>query len=542
MNKSASLRDLFRKEGVARVVGAHDALGAKIAQDAGFDGIWASGLEISTSHGVPDANILTMTDFLNAAITMNGAVSAPVIADCDTGFGNSSNAIHMVKKYESAGIAAVCIEDKCFPKVNSFIPGRQELAPISEFVGKILAAKNAQVTKDFMLIARIEALIAGWGMDEALKRANAYADAGADAILIHSKLNDTSEISAFAKRWKDRLPLVVVPTTFYKTTLKDLGRLRIKMVIYANHGIRASIRAMKSALTRIYKDGTSASVEGRIASMKEVFEIQGMRQMKESELIYDGSGNEKIVAVIPAAGDHLEEYSMKDISSDIPISMLDINGKSLLQRQVEVLNRCKVYDIRVVAGYKKEKVAIEAVKIVANNLYKDTGILYSVMLALDSVEQRAFITYGDTLFDHFILERLADSPRDITIIVDRTHGSKDYGPEKNIDFAVVAEKSASPRRLLHTDSLRLVKRLGPAVSGRVMRYEFPGMTFLSAKGVKIFKDVYRKHRNALKKAGMAEILNEIIKSGADVYCIEANSGWMEIHSLEDYKLACSLLK
>jgi phosphoenolpyruvate phosphomutase len=151
----------------------------------GFDTIWASGLEISAANAVPDANILTMKDYLEAASNINEAVSIPVIADCDTGYGNSNNVIRLVKKYEAAGIAAICIEDKCFPKVNSYIPGRQELAPLMEFVGKIMAAKDAQDSPEFMVIARVEALIAGWGLEEAWRRAEAYAEAGADAILIH---------------------------------------------------------------------------------------------------------------------------------------------------------------------------------------------------------------------------------------------------------------------------------------------------------------------------------------------------------------------
>lgn len=185
--KSRILKNLFKKDGVIQIVGAHDGLSAKLVERNGFDGVWASGFEISTSYGVPDANILTMSQFLERACEMNDAVAIPVIADCDTGFGNSNNVIYLVKKYESAGIAAITIEDKKFPKVNSYIPGRQELAPVAEFVGKILAAKNAQRTKDFMVIARVEALIAGVGEKEALKRASAYANAGADAIFIHSK-------------------------------------------------------------------------------------------------------------------------------------------------------------------------------------------------------------------------------------------------------------------------------------------------------------------------------------------------------------------
>ena len=141
--KVSKLRSLFQSSKVIRIVGAHDGLGAKLIEKNGFDGVWASGLEISTSHAVPDANILTMTDFLRSARVMNEATSLPVICDCDTGFGNVLNVIRMVEQYEAAGLAAVVIEDKLFPKVNSFVPGRQELASIQEFMGKIEAAKSA---------------------------------------------------------------------------------------------------------------------------------------------------------------------------------------------------------------------------------------------------------------------------------------------------------------------------------------------------------------------------------------------------------------
>jgi phosphoenolpyruvate phosphomutase len=162
-SKAQILRQLFQAKSIVRIVGAHNGLGAKLIEEAGFDGVWASGLEISTSFAVPDANILTMTENLAAAQAMNDATSLPIVCDCDTGFGNASNVIHMVKKFEAAGIAGVVIEDKIFPKVNSFIPGRQELAPIEEFMGKIEAAKEAQSSPDFMVFARVEALIAGWG-------------------------------------------------------------------------------------------------------------------------------------------------------------------------------------------------------------------------------------------------------------------------------------------------------------------------------------------------------------------------------------------
>src|SRR3989338_436949 len=125
MTKSGLLRKLFARPDVIRVAGAHDGLSAKLVQKNGFDAIWASGFEIAASFAVPDANILSMSQNLERACEITDATTIPVIADCDTGFGNSNNVIHMVKKYESAGVAAGCLEDKHFPKLNSLVGGRQ---------------------------------------------------------------------------------------------------------------------------------------------------------------------------------------------------------------------------------------------------------------------------------------------------------------------------------------------------------------------------------------------------------------------------------
>lgn len=287
MEKAKKLRECFDKYEILRIMGAHNALGAKLIEKNGFDGVWASGLEISASHGLPDASILTMTDFLTAAQSINYATDLPVIADCDTGYGNALNVMNMVLRYESAGIAAVCIEDKKFPKVNSFIEGRQELAPADEFVDKIRAAKDTQKTEDFMVFARVEALIAGLGLEEALDRANLYADAGADGIFIHSKSKTPCEIFEFIKRWDRATPLILCPTTYSCIRYNERGlKGKVQMVIYANYGVRAQIRAMDAVFSKIYAEGTAHSVEAEIATMEDVFDIQDMSKLKEAEKLY----------------------------------------------------------------------------------------------------------------------------------------------------------------------------------------------------------------------------------------------------------------
>ncbi len=286
-SKSSQLRKLFERPGVVRFVGAHNPLGARLIERAGFEGVWASGLEISASFALPDANIVSMSQFLEAARQMNEAVSLPVVSDCDTGYGNANNVMYMVRMFESAGIAGVSIEDKKFPKDNSLLEGgRQNLASISEFQGKVRAAKDAQKDKDFMVISRVEALIAGWGMEEALKRAHAYVDAGTDAILIHSKKNTPEEIVEFTRHWRGRAPLVVVPTNYPMITCKELKALGIKMTIYANHGLRSAVKAMEEVLQEIKKAGCISTIQERIVPMNHIFELQGTLEMKAKEKKY----------------------------------------------------------------------------------------------------------------------------------------------------------------------------------------------------------------------------------------------------------------
>jgi phosphoenolpyruvate mutase len=256
-------------------MGAHDALGALVAQRSGFDGVWSSGFELAASRCVPDAEVLTMAEQLAVAESMAHAVSIPVVADCDTGYGNAESAPHMIRSFEDAGVAGVCIEDKRFPKLNSFAPGSHELVSIAEFTDKVRRAKAAQRTPDFVLVARVEALIAGRGPAEALERARAYADAGADAVLVHSREEIPSRLLEVVRHWDGRVPLVVVPTTYHTVTAAELEALGVKVVIYANHGLRSSLRAMEEVCDEILRTGSTSSVESRIASVSSVLEASG---------------------------------------------------------------------------------------------------------------------------------------------------------------------------------------------------------------------------------------------------------------------------
>jgi len=284
MSVSEILKKNLEEKSILRVGGAFDAMSAKLVEINGFDAIWAGSFAISATHALPDASIMTMTEFLNVASNMVESCKIPVIADCDTGFGGPSNVSHMIKKYENAGIAGISIEDKIFPKQNSLLEdGKQELISEKEFVAKIIAAREAKQNKDFMIIARTEALIAGMGMNEALKRAYAYENAGASAILIHSKKNDPSEIFEFAEMWKGSIPLVVVPTSYPSVSLDELISHKIKMVIYANQSLRVAHAAMSRVLKEINQSKSLTDVNEKMSSMEQIFHLQKMFNIKDEE-------------------------------------------------------------------------------------------------------------------------------------------------------------------------------------------------------------------------------------------------------------------
>ena len=284
MNQSDNLVNLLEKKEIVKVCGAYDAMSAKLVETYGFDAIWAGSFAISAIHNVPDASILTMTEFFDAASNMAQSCEIPVIADCDTGYGDANNVRHIVKKYENAGIAGICIEDKTFPKQNSLLKnGNNQLLSEKDFVAKILAANEAKQNKSFSIIARVEALISGIGMDEALKRAYAYEKAGADLILIHSKKISPEEIFEFSESWKGSSPLVVIPTTYYSVKIDELISHNIKMVIYANQTLRAAHKALTNLLTKMKDANNMDEIQNEMSSMDEIFKLQEMFDIKSQE-------------------------------------------------------------------------------------------------------------------------------------------------------------------------------------------------------------------------------------------------------------------
>ena len=281
--KRRKLKDGLRGGRAVVAVGAHDALTAKLIGDHAFDAVWVSGLGVATmAHALPDLNLTTMSEALAAAQRIDSATELPVIADCDNGFGGLGNVVRTLVEYERAGISAISIEDNLFPKRNSLLGAdtKRELIPAAEQARRLRAAKRAQQTDDFVLIARVESLIAGHGVEDACARADAYVEAGVDAILIHSRDKTLAEIDGFLGAWSGfgKIPLVAVPTlfpTFSSAQLYDRG---FNLVILANQPMRAAVGAIEATLTKLAVEGRASDVEDDIVPVNHIFDLVGTKE------------------------------------------------------------------------------------------------------------------------------------------------------------------------------------------------------------------------------------------------------------------------
>ena len=558
ITKARKLRELIQRPGPIVIIGAHNGLSGRIGEEAGFDGLWASGFEISASYAVPDANILTMAENLAAATMMNNATDIPVIADCDNGYGNAINVIRAIQEYERAGIAGVCMEDNVFPKRCSFYAGvKRELSPVEEHAGKIRAAKATQRDKDFVVIARTEALIAGWGMEEALLRGRAYADAGADMVLIHSKSKTPDEVMGFAKLWDRKdTPLVCVPTIYESTKVSDLADAGFKLIIFANHAIRSSIKAMTETLTTLKKEMYTGSVKDKVVPLPRVYQLVGVDQMSTDEGAFMPSESPGVTAVILGAG---QSQGLLPLTESVPKPMLDIKGKSILARQIEVLNACGVKDIAVVRGYKKEAIDLPNVRYYDNDDYATTNEVESLFAAKKELGGSFVMLYGDILFERGHLEKLLKSPSDISLLVDRAFreeklaGTDAQAPTGRgaPDLVKLDDPQASGYRFVGAEVPHKVAQIGRQIPAAEAQGEFIGMAMFTEKGARALTDVYGQltekkgkvhEAESLREASFTDLLQEVIHRGNDVQAIDVYKGWLEIDTFDDYKRAWALIK
>lgn len=296
--KASRLRDLVERPGTDFLLEAHSGLSARIVEEAGFPGIWASSLAISAMLGVRDANEASWTEVLDVLGFMCDATDIPILMDADSGYGNFNNVRRLVRKAEQVGVAGLCIEDKLFPKANSFVDSAtNQLAGVEEFCGRIRAAVDSRRDPDTTIIARTEAMVVGCSVNEALDRAEAYREAGADGVLPHSKDTSPVQVLQFLEAWDRRAPVVLVPTTYSETSARTLEAAGTSVIIWANHTLRASITAMQRVATAIKAQASVQGVAAEIATIPEIFRLQGMQELKEAEKKYLEPGGAELAGL-----------------------------------------------------------------------------------------------------------------------------------------------------------------------------------------------------------------------------------------------------
>ncbi|WP_045519159.1 phosphoenolpyruvate mutase [Neobacillus niacini] len=530
MKKTTQLKNLIYSNSLEFIMEAHNGLTAKIVEEAGFKGIWGSGLSISASMGVRDNNEASWTQVLDTLEFMSDATSVPILLDGDTGYGNFNNARRLVKKLESRDIAGVCIEDKLFPKTNSFIRGEtQPLADIEEFCGKIKAMKDSQKDDDFVVVSRVEAFIAGWGLEEALRRAEAYRQAGTDAILMHSKRSDISEIEAFMKEWGGRLPVVIVPTKYYTVPTDRFRELGTSLVIWANHNLRSAITAIKQTSEQIYREQTLANVEEQIVSVDEVFRLQGADELKRAEKRYLPAIGKNVSAVILAAS----RGELDELTAEIPKTLLEVGGKTLLNTQVDEFKKVGIKDICVVRGFGKEQVAGTNFSVIDNDLHYKTKELYSLYLAMDQIKENTIISYGDIIFKNYILNDLLNDMSDITLIVDADvqtiSNDKDF-VSTNIPYS----------KKLYSSTVEFIKMSGNMEVNEI-NGEFIGLWKVTKNGAGIVKRAIAEltERHDFKNLTLADLFNHI-STNHPIAVKYIKGSWLDIDTIKDLQKAGEL--
>jgi phosphoenolpyruvate phosphomutase len=529
--RSAKLRQMLQSAELEFLMEAHNGLSARIVREAGFKGIWASGLSISAQFGVRDNNEASWTQIVDMLEFMADASDLPILLDGDTGYGNFNNMRRLVRKLEQRGIAGVCIEDKQFPKTNSFLNGeRQPLADIEEFVGKIAAGKDTQQDPNFSIVARVEALIAGWGMDEALRRAEAYRQAGADAILIHSKLSKPDEIMTFAKEWARRSPLVIVPTRYYSTPTEVFRKAGISTVIWANHLVRSAASAMQSVAKEIFESQTLVHVEDRIVPVNEIFRLQDADEYEAAERLYLSNSAVPRAAVVLAAS---RGRGLEALTEDRPKVMLPIAGKPLLRWLVDGFKKVSVNDITVVGGYRVDAIDTAGIKLVVNERHAETGELSSLACAVGSLDSDAVISYGDLLFRGYVLRDLLDSKAEFSVVVDSlmTGGSNTVR-----DFAYCSR--GDDRGLFGTPVL-LERVTSAADSDRAPHGRWIGVLHASRAGVAKLKAVLKSLQTETEfdALDMPTLLNALIAGGSAIEVLYVHGHWRGVNDLDDLRQA-----
>ncbi|MFC1685689.1 phosphoenolpyruvate mutase [Nanoarchaeota archaeon] len=547
------LSELLKSNKLIKGMEVHNALSGLIVNDLKcctqdkcdkseeFDFFWESSLTDSASKGHPDIEIISFDSRLRTISEILEVTNKPMIVDGDTG-GDIHHFEYLIPKLEKTGVSAIIIEDKIFPKRNSLEGGtNQDQEDPDKFANKIMTGKKIQRSKDFMIIARIESLIAGKSVEDALYRARKYLLAGVDGIMIHSKSISPKGIFEFAEGYKKlchelnlKKPLVCVPTTYnsiYEEEFKEKG---FNVVIYANHMLRSSYKAMQNVGRIILENKRSLEADPYIVTTKEVFEKVGFLDIKEK----DKSISPKPTVIIPAAGAHQPFES----TGDIPKALIQINGKTLLEHQISAFKAQGLDDINVIIGYQKEKFNLKGINYFQKENYSSEGMLHSIMEAKDKMKNGFIYVNSDILLDEILVKEILGRKEDIVIVVDNSYLYHEHEVDKKLDCVITKNnnKLAYQRFRTHNDE---ALKIGRNISTEEMTHEYLGLAKFSKVGaenlIKVYEDCKKNSQGRFhdsinfKEAVDTDMIQEMINRGFKIAIHETHGGWLEIHNEKD---------
>ncbi len=567
------LKELLQEGKLVRVMEAHNGLSGIIVNNVTiqgqkdgkpvtleFDALWESSLTDSSSKGMPDIEIVSFDSRLQTIQEILSVTNKPMIVDGDTG-GDPNNFEYLVTKLERLGVSAVIIEDKVFPKRNSLEDGTQQtLENRHLFANKIRRGKSVQATDDFMIIARLESLIAGKSVKNALKRAKCYLEGGADGIMIHSKSKSPDEVLEFAASYKDLCkelgvtkPLVCVPTTYNQITEAELKTHGFNIVIHANHLLRSAYKAMEETAKTILINQRSYEADPNCAPLKDIFGSVGFLDVKQKD--QEEQVSKGPAAIIPAAG---EEKVLKPYIGTKPKAMVEIGGIPLLTRQLKALQINKLTDVTVIAGYGKDQLEARGATIIENKNYKEGSVLSSLYMAREKMANGFVMLFSDILLEHHTISKLMVCKEDIVLVVDNSfqyhkdangHPPKD-NTGKKVDFVISRNKHVPSRRRISFVYENIISKIGKSINPETATHEFIGLAKFTKTGAENFLETYEdclknykgpfQEAEDVSKISFTDLIQEMIDRGFNINFLEIHKGWLEIHNREDIELANTL--
>jgi phosphoenolpyruvate phosphomutase len=334
------------------------------------------------------------------------------------------------------------------------------------------------------------------------------------------------------ENWDNSKPVVIVPTMYFKTPTEEFENAGISLVIWANHLLRSSVRAMQETARQVYKDQSLMDIENKIVPVSEIFRIQNVEEYKQAETKYlPQSRNIRGIILAASKGENFGS-----LTDDKPKCMIEIQGKTILQTQVETFNNCRIKDILVVVGYRKEAIDLPGIKKIENMEYENRNILYSYYSAMDAITGPCVISFGDILFEPHILQGLLGTDGDVVLAVDTSwwQGKK---RDREIDM-VICEKPPADDYL--SERCTYVKEIGTNLDRERAHGEWTGLLKLSTDGARLFRDelerLFSEDKEKLYSMDINEFIKGLVNTGCEVKAYYFRGHWLDIDSEEDLSL------